>query len=180
MRTTNSQCSGSSSGSKKRSSSKYIHHTMSMNDNEWISLQDAKGHDLKLRGGTHKVEKRGIFRGHPMSTWKQFFFDHLPTITRSAWVIMCEFVCRMPKGTLLRGYGPLIGTSDCWSKLLNSIVCGSKWWCASKQLLAAFFWPKPSFFVPVRATWSSKSWQNAQSKRKNWGSSREFSYRINV
>ena len=33
---------------------------MSMNDNEWISLQDAKGHDLKLQGGIHKVVNREL------------------------------------------------------------------------------------------------------------------------
>ena len=67
----------------------------------------------------------------------------------------------------LTGSRPLFGTSHYWSKSLNPILCVSKWWSASKKLLAAFFWPKTGFFLPVRAAWSSKSWQNTQSKCKN-------------
>ena len=80
----------------------------------------------------------------------------------------------------LTGSRPLFGTSHCWSKSLNPILCVSKWWSASKKLLVAFFWPKTGFFLPVRATWSSKSWQNTQSKCKNWGPSREFFCKITV
>ena len=46
----------------------------------------------------------------------------------------------------LTGYRPLFGISDCWSKFLNPILCGSKWWSASKKLLVAFFDPKQAFF----------------------------------
>ena len=56
---------------------------MSMNDNEWISLQDAKGHDLKLRGGIHKIGNRGILS--QMSNMDLQAFGPYHVFNKRAW-----------------------------------------------------------------------------------------------
>ena len=68
--------------------------------------------------------------------------------------------------SLLTGCRPLFCTSDCLSKLLNSILCDD---LHQKGIGSLFFMQNRLF---------SKSWQNAQSKCKNWGTSTEFSCEI--